>query len=194
MSRKKEEESPGESPLVTGSRAKALELNHKSRSEVRLTVLRGKFKTFPQERVILVVKPIKLRRIAEQERLRKVAQEEAQKEAHKITSQFVTDFLRMAGPIRKDVDIAICPVGDRVIIATYKRNGDGTVRLAVRGTLPVPKEWVNKWGWVEADWVTYPVERALERAGFDRKLVDRFNPHSTGSHKRNAVRDPMMYW
>ena len=82
-----------------------------------------------------MVKPIKLRRLAEQERLVKVEQEKAQKAADKITSQFVTDFLRMAGPIRKDVDIAICPVGDRVIIATYKRNGDSTVRLAVRGTL-----------------------------------------------------------
>ena len=141
-----------------------------------------------------MVKPIKLRRIAEQERLVKVEQEKAQKAADKIRSQFVTDFLRMAGPIRKDVDIAICPVGDRVIIATYKRNGDSTVRLAVRGTLPVPKAWVNEWGRFDASWVTYPVERALDKAGFDRKWVDSFNPHSTGSHKSNAVRDPMMYW
>lgn len=141
-----------------------------------------------------MVKPIKLRRLAEQERLAKEQQEKVRREEDKVTSQFVTDFLRMAGPIRKDVDIAICPVGDRVRIATYKSNGDSTVRLAVRGTLQVPKSWVNDWGRFEADWVTYPVERALEKAGFNRKWIDRFNPHSTGSHKSNAVRDPMMWW
>lgn len=141
-----------------------------------------------------MVKPIKLRKLAEQEKLIEKAREEEHRKACRVTSQFVVDFLRMAGPIRRDVDIAICPVGDRVIIATYKRNGDGTVRLAVRGTLLVPREWVNEWGRFDESWVTYAIESALERAGFNRKWIDRFNPHSTGSHKSNAVRDPMMYW
>ena len=179
--------------MVTGSGAKALELNRKSCPKPAHGTTR-KVQDFPTRKDdLIMVKPIKLRRIAEQERLRKVEQEKAQKAADKITSQFVTDFLRMAGPIRKDVDIAICPVGDRVIIATYKSNGDRTVRLAVRGTLPVPSTWVNEWGRFDASWVTYPVKRALEKAGF-RKWVDSFNPHSTGSHKSNAMRDPMMYW
>ena len=141
-----------------------------------------------------MVKPIKLRKLAEQEKLREEERRKEHRESCRVTSQFVVDFLRMAGPIRRDVDIAICPVGDRVIIATYKSNEDGTVRLAVRGTLLVPREWVNERGEFNSSWVTYPVERALERAGFDRKWIDCFNPHSTGSHKSNAVRDPMMYW